>query len=122
MIIELVGNPSEDVIKQIHNPKNKEFIESLPKSRGKDFATLFKGANPDAIDLLKKLLTFDPNKRITIEQALAHPYMAQLHYPDDEPTCELVSAFDFDFELYSLKKEEFKDLIYEEIMLYHEKD
>ena len=67
MIIELVGNPSEDVIKQIHNPKNKEFIESLPKSRGKDFATLFKGANPDAIDLLKKLLTFDPNKRITIE-------------------------------------------------------
>lgn len=31
----------------------------------------------------------------------------------------MVSAFDFDFELYSLKKEDYKDLIYEEIMLYH---
>jgi len=30
-----------------------------------------------------------------------------------------VSAFDFDFEKYSLSKEDFKDLIYEEIMLYH---
>ena len=32
----------------------------------------------------------------------------------------MVSPFDFDFELYSLKKEEFKDLIYEEIMMYHD--
>jgi hypothetical protein len=31
-----------------------------------------------------------------------------------------VSAYDFDFELYSLKKEDYKDLIYEEIMLYHD--
>jgi hypothetical protein len=46
--------------------------------------------------------------------------MSQLHFPDDEPTCELVSAFDFDFEIYSLKKEDYKDLIYEEIMLYHD--
>lgn len=120
MIIELVGNPPKEVVDQIHNPKNKEFIESFPKTKGKDFKTLFKGANPDAIDLLQKLLIFDPKKRITIEEALEHPYMSQLHFKDDEPTTDLVSAFDFDFELYSLKKEEFKDLIYEEIMLYHD--
>jgi hypothetical protein len=33
-----------------------------------------------------------------------------------------VSAFDFDFEKYSLSKEDFKDLIYEEIMLYHSEE
>lgn len=48
--------------------------------------------------------------------------MSQLHFPDDEPTCEPVSAFDFDFEIYSLKKDDYKDLIYEEIMLYHEEE
>ena len=68
------------------------------------------------------MLTFDPLKRITIEESLAHPYMAQLHFPDDEPTCEPVSAFDFDFEIYSLRKEDYKDLIYEEIMLYHSEE
>ena len=41
--------------------------------------------------------------------------MSQLHFPDDEPTTDPVSPFDFDFEIYSLKKEDYKDLIYEEI-------
>jgi serine/threonine protein kinase len=37
-----------------------------------------------AIDLLKKLLTFDAAKRITVEEALRHPYLSALHCPDDE--------------------------------------
>ena len=65
------------------------------------------------------MLTYDPDERITVEQALAHPYLKQLHFPDDEPVTEPVSAFDFDFEKYSLSKEDFKDLMYDEIMLYH---
>ena len=81
---------------------------------------VFKEANPDAIDLIRRMLTFDPAKRITVEQALEHPYMSQLHFPDDEPTSDFVSAFDFDFEIYKLRKEDYKDLIYEEIMLYHD--
>ena len=60
-----------------------------------------------AIDLLKKMLVFDPKKRITVEESLSHPYLAALHCPDDEPTTEPVSAFDFDFEIFDLKKEEY---------------
>lgn len=33
-----------------------------------------------------------------------------------------MSPFDFDFEIYSLKKEDYKDLIYDEIMLYHDEN
>ena len=61
---------------QITIPKNKEFMQNLPRRKGKDFNTLFKGANPDAIDLMKKMLTFDPTKRITVDDALRHPYMS----------------------------------------------
>ena len=91
----------------------------LPQRKGKNFDEIFKGANPLAIDLLKKMLTFDPEQRVTVEDALKHDYLKQLHFPDDEPTTELVSPFDFDFEKYSLSKEDFKDLMFEEIMLYH---
>ena len=66
------------------------------------------------------MLVFDPTKRITIEEALKHKYFSKLHQPDDEPTGEVVSRFDFDFELYSLKTNEYKELLYEEIMLYHD--
>jgi len=66
------------------------------------------------------MLTYDPSERITVEEALSHPYLSQLHFPEDEPVMdEPVSAYDFDFEKFTLSKEDFKDLIYEEIMLYH---
>jgi|TARA_B110000259_G_C13745326_1_gene294200 mitogen-activated protein kinase 1/3 len=65
------------------------------------------------------MLTYDPDERITVAQALQHPYLKQLHFPDDEPVTTPVSAFDFDFEKYSLGRDDFKDLIFDEIMLYH---
>jgi len=92
----------------------------LPKRKGMDFNELFKAAkNPDAIDILKKMLVFDPEKRMTVEQALEHPYMSKYHDPADEPSGEPVSAFDFDYELFSLKTSEYKELLFEEIKLYH---
>lgn len=37
-----------------------------------------------ALDLLEKLLTFDPMSRIQVEDALDHPYFELFHDPDDE--------------------------------------
>ena len=36
------------------------------------------------LDLLDKMLTFNPHKRITVEEALAHPYVEQYYDPADE--------------------------------------
>ena len=66
------------------------------------------------------MLVFDHSKRITVKEALEHEYLKALHCEDDEPEAtEEVSSFDFDFEIYDLTKEDYKSLIYEEIMLYH---
>ena len=37
-----------------------------------------------AIDLLEKLLVMDPDRRLTAEEALAHPYFTSYADPDDE--------------------------------------
>ncbi len=44
------------------------------------------------------MLVFDPTKRITVEQALEHPYLASLHDVSDEPKCPTPFTFDFDSE------------------------
>ena len=62
-------------------------LESLPPSKNRRLRDVFPTASDDAIDLIKKLLVFNPHKRLTAEQALKHKYVAQFHNPDDEPNC-----------------------------------
>jgi serine/threonine protein kinase len=47
---------------------------------------MFPQSNPLAVDLLEKMLQFDPRNRITVEDALKHPYLAQLHDSAAEPS------------------------------------
>ena len=37
-----------------------------------------------ALDILGKMLTFNPDERISVDAALAHPYLEQYYDPDDE--------------------------------------
>lgn len=56
----------------------------MPKFPKKDFTKYFVGANPQAVELLEKLLVMDPDRRLTAEQALAHPYFVNYADPEDE--------------------------------------
>jgi hypothetical protein len=42
---------------------------------------------PTALDLLEKMLAFDPGDRITVLDALDHPWLAAYHDISDEPEC-----------------------------------
>ncbi len=44
-------------------------------------------------DLLKRMLTFDPRKRITVEEALSHHWFADLGSPPP-PTSPAIAIFD----------------------------
>ena len=57
---------------------------------------LFPNASKKAINLLSRMLVLNPKERLTVEQALVHPYLNKYHDPDDEPIC--VPTFNFDFE------------------------
>ena len=60
------------------------------------------------------MLTFNPNRRITVEEALSHPYLSEYYDPEDEPICE--SPFTIEFENDELPKEELKRLIFLETL------
>lgn len=69
------------------------------------YSSLLSPCCVQAVDLLEKMLVLDTDKRITASKALAHPYFAQYHDPDDEPEAE---RYDQSFESRELEIEEWK--------------
>ncbi|KAK9476839.1 kinase-like domain-containing protein [Lipomyces japonicus] len=95
-ILRYLGTPSEETLSRIGSPRAQEYVRSLPYMPRVPLVKLFPTANPQALDLLDRLLAFDPAERITVQQALEHPYLAVWHDPADEPECP--TTFDFSFE------------------------
>ena len=76
---------------------------------------LFPNASEQAADLLHKLLEFNPDKRITAEEALRHPYLAQFHNPADEPSCNHIISIPIDDNTkYTIQ--EYREKLYAEIV------
>lgn len=111
-ILGILGSPSQEDLNCIINLKARNYLLSLPLRCKVPWNRLFPNADPKALDLLDKMLTFNPHKRIEVEEALAHPYLEQYYDPTDEPVAE--APFKFDMELDDLPKETLKELIFEE--------
>uniref|UniRef100_A0A3B4AIG9 mitogen-activated protein kinase n=1 Tax=Periophthalmus magnuspinnatus TaxID=409849 RepID=A0A3B4AIG9_9GOBI len=113
LIMLLVGTPEPSLLKKISSESARNYVMSLPIMPKRNFADVFIGANPLAVDLLEKMLVLDTDQRITAAEALAHPYFSQYHDPDDEPVAD---PYDQSFESRELDIEEWKRLTYEEVI------
>lgn len=88
LIVAKLGRPSrEDLASFLTSQRAINFISNLPDCVATPFSELCpQHANEtNMLDFLSQLLQFNPLKRMTTEQALRHPFLAELHNPDDEP-------------------------------------
>ncbi|XP_027873493.1 mitogen-activated protein kinase 14A [Xiphophorus couchianus] len=111
-IMRLTGTPPAALINRMPSHEARNYVSSLPPMPKRNFAHVFIGANPQAVDLLEKMLVLDSDKRITATEALEHPYFSQYHDPEDEPEAE---PYDQSFESRELEIDEWKRLTYEEV-------
>ncbi|KAL8918278.1 MAG: hypothetical protein Q9208_007446 [Pyrenodesmia sp. 3 TL-2023] len=118
LILDVLGTPTMEDYYGIKSRRAREYIRSLPFKKKVPLKHMFPRTSDLALDLLEKLLAFNPVKRITVEEALRHPYLEPYHDPEDEPTANPIPEefFDFDKNKDSLTKEELKQLIFAEIM------
>nr|PIS51110.1 mitogen-activated protein kinase MKC1 [[Candida] auris] len=117
-ILMILGTPKEATLTKIGSVRAQNYVRSLPIMRRVPFSELFPNANPLALDLLEKMLTLDPHQRITVDEALKHPYMSVWHDPNDEPECKVK----FDFKTFETVDDidSMKQLIVEEVRNFRE--
>lgn len=120
IITDLLGSPPDDVIDTIGSENTLKFVKSLPHREPQPLASKFNDTPADCIDIMEKMLMFDPRKRINATEALAHPYLAPYHDPTDEPVA--AEKFDWSFNDADLPVDSWKVMMYGEILDFHNVD
>jgi serine/threonine protein kinase len=120
LIFEVMGTPAEHETRHVTNPEAVKYLKNLKPRPPQDLRRVIPAGTPEALDLIRRMLAFDPKERITVEEALAHPYLAALHDPTDEPVHG--HPFSFEFDKSDMGEPALRDALWQEAMRYHQDD
>lgn len=95
-VTQLLGKPTPEFMATIESAHARSYVDALPDHAPVSFDEYFRGCDPLVIDLLKKLLVYDTDQRLTAAECIRHPYFSKFHDPDDEPIA--AQPFDDSFE------------------------
>lgn len=121
LVFEVIGLPSKEEYNKLK--QKYEFqaeFEHLPlKINRKPIKAIFAAYNytcsPECLDFLNKIMLFDPEKRMTVEDALNHPYMNSFHKEEEEYICNRVIIMPLDDnKRYDVDK--YRQKLYDEVL------
>ena len=75
LVTDFMGTPSEGDLRHIHSSHARRLLRSMPQRDPCPFDYVLPNANPLAIDILEKMLVFNPDSRISAAKSLEHPYV-----------------------------------------------
>jgi serine/threonine protein kinase len=75
-IFKILGTPTERTWPGV--TKLRGYKNTFPQWPRRELTEIIRGADPLALDLIEKLLEYDPAKRISAKTALDHPYFDDL--------------------------------------------
>eukprot|EP00981_Chlorochromonas_danica_P005338 scaffold1077_cov178-Ochromonas_danica.AAC.4 len=83
-IVGVLGKPQQSFINRCMKFVYRRYLHSLPTFVPHALKELMPNATSDALDLIKKLLTFFPEDRLTAKECLAHPFLTSYMNTQDD--------------------------------------
>jgi len=115
-IFNVIGLPSDEEIRECVTDEGAiRFLGSLPQKPPQDLSKVLKNASEDAVDLVSKLLTFNPKKRIEIDEALNHPFLKKFYDEDFVRSSVSGTEFDQSYEWHLRNKDDIRSNMMDEI-------
>jgi mitogen-activated protein kinase 1/3 len=111
---EVLGSPTKEDLSDWKNAKGVKFMAELPQKSKVSFEIILPECDVAEMELCSRMLVWDPMLRVTVEEALEHPFLRKLSDPDHEPT--VIGMPD---EAGNVSLEKLRDLIWQEILKYH---
>uniref|UniRef100_A0A8D2ZXP7 Stress-activated protein kinase JNK n=1 Tax=Scophthalmus maximus TaxID=52904 RepID=A0A8D2ZXP7_SCOMX len=130
-VIEQLGTPAQEFLMKL-NQSVRTYVENRPRYAGYSFEKLFpnvlfpadsehnKLKASQARDLLSKMLVIDASKRISVDEALQHPYI-NVWYDPTEVEAPPPAITDKQLDEREHTVDEWKELIYKEVLDWEER-
>uniref|UniRef100_A0A8C4SM98 Mitogen-activated protein kinase 15 n=1 Tax=Erpetoichthys calabaricus TaxID=27687 RepID=A0A8C4SM98_ERPCA len=115
-IMSVIPPPSHEDIASIKSEYGASVIQRMMARPRVLLEEMLPPSNPsDALDLLNKLLVFNPDKRLTAEEALGHPYVRRFRNITKEPSLDYDVVLPVDDDT-QLSVAEYRNKLYEMIL------
>jgi len=98
VIFEVIGSPTEEDKSFVTDTKAQEYLSAFSDIPKTDLSKMYPGAGEEAIDLLDKMLMFNPYYRVSVEDALNHNFFKKVKKTDKEQVADHTVALDFEKE------------------------
>lgn len=121
LITDVIGAPPAGAIEKLRNPQARRALSQFqnPNRPRRPLEALFPNADPLAVDVLRGMLAFDPDERISASDALHYPYFSEYLHIGLGAKASPLSASEFNFERAKLTPDQMREEFLREILHYH---
>ncbi|CAD7965164.1 unnamed protein product [Amoebophrya sp. A25] len=100
MIFNILGTPDERAIQNLEKEDTRRYVRCFKQRKAVPLNEIdrFKNASPECLDLLQKMLVFEPSERISVDEAVHHPVFKGIRKPEEETVAPAKIVLDFEAE------------------------